>query len=78
MAHLTLQLGGPIAVPFKIPFRNRRRRGLPGWKDRSRLEALAIDGGLPVLRIPLQRRHALHGGPYLIALDGDTLDRNEA
>ncbi len=73
MAHLTLQLGGPIVVPFSIHFGSRRRRDVPNWKIPSLLEASAIDAGLRV-----QRRNALGARPYLIALDGDTLDRNEA
>ena len=78
MAHLTLQLGGPIVVPLSIHFGSRKRRGVPSWKVRSLPEASAIDAGSPVQWIPFQRRLALSARPYLVALDGDVLDRIEA
>ena len=76
MAHLTLQLGGPVVVPFSLHFGGRQRRG-PNWKVRCLLEAFAIDAGLPVQRLSLHWRRALRARSGLVALDGDIPHRKE-
>jgi hypothetical protein len=72
MAHLILQLGASVLVPFGTV--SRRLKGTPHWKVRSLREAAAIDAGLPVrLRrfsrsvglllpgtISAQKRHSLY------------------
>jgi hypothetical protein len=77
MAHLTLQLGGPIVVPFGIAALSCRSVDTMKRKVRSWREAHASYAGLPVRRSKPDRRAAPDGLPSLVALDADTLDRNE-
>jgi hypothetical protein len=77
MAHLTLQLGGPIVVPFGIAALSCRSVDTMNWKVRSWREAYASYAGLPVGRSKPDRRAAPDGLPSLVALNADTSDRNE-
>ena len=47
MAHVTLQLGAAVIVPFGT--RRRNATDTSRWKERSVREAAAIHAGLPVL-----------------------------
>lgn len=78
MAHLTLQLGGPLVVPFRVHFGRRQRRDTQSWKIRSLREASATDAGLPVRQACLPRLRTACGRLHPVAGDGDACERNGA
>lgn len=78
MAHLTLQLGGPIVMPIGVRAGGRGGTDTPGWKLRSWREAYAVDAGLPVRRTWPRRHPALCGRRYPVAPERDAIEHDEA
>ena len=76
MAHLTLQLGAALVVPF-----GTMRRGATDttpWKARSLREAAAIDAGLPILAGRFNRCAQVRLLARVPARWSGSLDWNEA
>ncbi|MEO8716513.1 MAG: hypothetical protein ABI369_16025 [Acetobacteraceae bacterium] len=76
MAHLTLQLGAAIVVPFGVMRRNPTDTSR--WKARSLREAAAVDAGLPVLGGRFSRYVHARLLPAVTARTGGPVDGSEA
>ena len=75
MAHLILQLGASVLVPFGTV--SGRLKDTPHWKVRSLREAAAIDVGLPVRLRRLSRSAGLLLPGTISAQTGHSLHRDE-
>jgi hypothetical protein len=75
MAHLTLQLGAAIIVPFGAI---GHRRGAKRWQARMLRAAAAADAGLPVLPGRFSRYARIRPMPPVTARAGGPLDGGEA
>lgn len=76
MAHLTLQLGAAIVVPFGAMRPNATH--VSRWKAQSLREAAAIDAGLPVLPGTFGRNAHVRLMAPVAARAGGALDGSEA